>query len=395
MAQGDPIPWLALVGIGEDGFLSPAARTALDAAEVVYGGVRHLRLGAPFPGEARPWPSPMADAFPGLLARRDRPTAVLASGDPMWFGVGATLARLLPWADIACHPAPSALTLACARLGWAAENVGVVSLCGRPVETLVDRLRPGRRTIVLSADEHTPAAVLALLRDHGFGDTGVHLLEALGGPHERVRTVAGAVPGDIDRLNLLALEVRGPHRARTVLPDAAFSHDGQITKQEVRAATLAALRSGGGETLWDVGAGSGSVGIEWLRADWANAAIAVERRPDRAARAAANARALGVPRLQVVNGTAPDALAGLPTPDAVFVGGGAAGALDACWSALPPGGRLVANAVTVETEALLVDRRARWGGTLTRLAVERLEPVGGFHAFRPAMTVTQYAGEKP
>ena len=380
-----------MIGIGEDGALPSTARAALHAVDAVYGGARHLRLAAPFPGQARPWPSPITDALSGLLNRRGQPTAVLASGDPMWFGIGATLAQHVPWAEVACFPAPSALSLACARLGWVAPDVETVSLCGRPLHTLLDALAPGARVLVLCADERTPGSVLALLQEHGYGESRTHLLEALGGPRERVRVLDGSVPGDVDTLNMLALEVAGPHRSRAALPDAAFGHDGQITKQEVRAATLAALRPGCGEMLWDVGAGSGSVAIEWLRSGRANAAVAVERRQDRAARAAENARTLGVPRLHVVTGAAPAALAGLAAPDAVFIGGGAAAALDPCWAALRPGGRLVANAVTIETEALLFHRHARWGGTLTRLGVERLDAVGGFHAFRPAMTVTQFA----
>lgn len=375
--------------------MPPAARAALDGAEVVYGGARHLRLAGPFPGEERCWPSPMAGALPGLLARRGRRTAVLASGDPMWFGVGAILAQHVPWAEVACFPAPSALSLACARLGWAAAAVETVSLCGRPVHELVGALRPGARVLVLCADERTPAAVLDLLAANGFGGSAVHLLEALGGKRERVRTLDGPVPGDVQRLNMLALEVVGPHRTLAVLPDDAFAHDGQITKAEIRAATLLVLRPGAGETLWDVGAGSGSVAIEWLRTHPANSAVALERRPDRAARMAANARALGVPRLRVVTGESPGALAGLPRPDAVFLGGGVEGALDPCWAALRPGGRLVANSVTVETEAALLARQAGWGGTLTRLGIERLDAVGAFRAFRPSMTVTQYAAVKP
>lgn len=387
-------PWLSLIGIGEDGVLPPAARAALAAAEVVYGGARHLRLAAPFPGEPRPWPSPMADALPALLARR-RPTAVLASGDPMWFGVGATLAGRLPWTEVACFPAPSALSLACARLGWDAASVATVSLCGRKLHHLVAALRPGARLVVLSADADTPTAVLALLAAQGYGGSRAHLMEALGGPRERVRTLEGAVPADVDRLNLLALELSGPTRPGGPLPDEAFDHDGQITKHEVRAATLAALAQGGGGLLWDVGAGSGSVGIDWLRMHPAHRAVAVERRADRAARVQANARALGAGRLDVVVGAAPGALAGLDTPDAVFVGGGAEAALDACWAALRPGGRLVVNAVTLETGTALVARHAAWGGTLTRLAIERLDSVGRFHAFRPAMAVTQYAATRP
>jgi len=399
-------PWLSILGIGEDGVegLAPAAATLLRGAEAVFGGRRHLALAAPLiRGEAHPWPSPMADAYPTLLARRGRPTAVLASGDPFLHGVGAALARHLRPGEFLCIPAPSAFALACARLGWARQDCATISFCGRPLEPLLPLLQPGARVLALSADATTPAAVAALLTRHGFGPTRMHLLEALGGPEARHRE-ALAAEFDLDPcpLNMLALEVVAGPGARVLplapgLPEAFFEQDGQITKREVRAMTLSALAPRRGELLWDVGCGSGSVAIEWMLRDPANRAVGLEPRPERAARAARNALALGVPGLRVVEAAAPEGFARLPTPDAIFLGGGASreGVLEGAYAALRPGGRLVANAVTLETEAALIAAHGRWSGSLTRIGVERLDRVGGFHAFRPAMTVTQYAVEKP
>ncbi|MDA8249997.1 MAG: precorrin-6y C5,15-methyltransferase (decarboxylating) subunit CbiE, partial [Rhodospirillales bacterium] len=354
-------------------------------------------------GEARPWPTPMTQAFPALVALRPRPVAVLASGDPFCYGVGARLAHLVPANEMLCLPVPSAYSLACARLGWSLVDVTTLSLCGRPLATLIPHLQPGARLLVLSADGATPAAVADLLHARGFGESRLHVMEALGGPRERVRTLAATdwIPGDIDPLNLLAIELKATADALVLplasgLADEFFEHDGQLTKQEVRAVTLAVLAPLQGELLWDVGAGSGSIGIEWLLCHRANRAIAIERRAERAARAARNAAALGVPRLAMVEGAAPDALAGLPPPDAAFIGGGAErpGVVEAVWDALRPGGRLVANAVTIETESVLFASCQRWGGTLRRIAVERLDALGTMHGFRPAMTVTQWAASK-
>ncbi len=362
------------------------------------GGARHLALAQPLiRGEALAWPSPLPGAFPALLARRPQPVAVLASGDPFWFGIGATLARLVPPEEIAAFPAPSAFSLACARLGWAVQDVATLSCCGRPVEAVLPLLQPGARVLALSADASTPGLIAALLRRHCFGDTRLRVLEALGGPRERI---CDGVADDIDPLNLVALEVGALGRVLPLaagLPEGLFDHDGQITKQEIRAVTLAALAPRRGELLWDIGSGSGSVGIEWMLRHPANHAVAIERRADRATSGAANAAALGVPGLRVVTGVAPAALEGLPPPDAVFVGGGARdpAVTDAAWAALKPGGRLVAHAVTVETEAALIALHQRLGGRLTRLAVERLAPIGRMHGFRPAMTVTQFAADKP
>ena len=374
----------------------------------MFGGARHLALaGGAIRGEARAWPSPMHDAYPALLAHRGRPAVVLASGDPFEFGVGSVLAALVAAGEWRCLPAPSAFALACARLGWARQDVACLSFCGRPVAALLPHLHPGRRILALSADAATPGEVAALLAARGFGPSPLHVLEALGATRERVRVARASdgVRGDIDPLNLLGIEVVAGPGARVIplgagLDDALFEHDGQITKREVRAATLAALAPRVGELLWDIGAGSGSVAVEWLLAHPANRAIGIEPRPERAARAARNAQAMGV-HLVVREGRAPAALAGLPPPDAVFIGGGMTGdgVLDAAWAALRAGGRaggrIVANAVTIETEAVLFAAHAAHGGTLTRIAVERLDAVGRMHGFRPAMTVTQWAAMQP
>ncbi|MGX2996147.1 precorrin-6y C5,15-methyltransferase (decarboxylating) subunit CbiE [Streptomyces sp. JNUCC 64] len=399
---------VALIGIGADGWpgLPDAPRRALLDAEVVIGAPRQLELLPPeCPGDRVPWPSPLRPAVPGLLAAHaGRRLAVLASGDPMFHGIGRALAELLGPDGLDVHPHPSSVALACARLGWPVEGTDVVTAVGRPVERLAAVLHPGRRVLVLSADADGPARVAAVLRERGFGPSPVRVLERLGAPDEHVTAPERAdawsrTPGAA--LNLVAVEcVRAPGALplATVpgLPDAAYDHDGQLTKRHVRAATLAVLAPEPGELLWDVGGGSGSVAIEWLRAHPSCRAVSVERDPVRADRVGRNARALGVPGLRVVTGAAPDALDGLPAPDAVFIGGGltAAGLLDRCWEALRPGGRLVANTVTLESEALLADAHRRHGGELVRLAVAHAVPVGRFTGWRQAMPVTQWAVRK-
>ncbi len=399
--------WLSILGIGEDGVegLTEAARALVAGADLVVGGARHLALAAPLiRGPRLQWPSPLSDAFPAILAHRGKPVVVLASGDPYSYGIGSVLARLIPIAEILTIPAPSSFSLACARLGWALQDVATLSLCGRPLQAILPRLQPGARILAFSADAATPRVLAELLQRYGFGQSVMHVLEALGGPRERVRsgTAASELPADIDPLNLVAIEVTAGPTARIVpaasgLPDTAFEHDGQITKREVRAVTIAALGPRAGELLWDIGCGAGSVAIEWSLSHPANRAIGIEAHAGRAARAARNALSLGVPAMRVVTGEAPEALAGLPAPDAVFIGGGAgdAGVLDAAWTALRAGGRMVVNAVTIETEALLFTEQRERGGTLTRLSVQRLDTVGRMHAFRPAMTVTQWAAVKP
>ncbi len=394
--------WLSILGIGEEGVagLPPLSRGLIEGAEVVFGGRRHLELAAGLiRGEARAWPSPFDVS--GVLAARGRRVVVLASGDPMLHGVGATLLRRLPPEEALVVPAPSAFSLAAARLGWPLEGVVTLSLHGRPAELLRPHLHPGARLLALTSDAEGPAAVAALLRD-GFSRTRLTVLEALGGPRERIRsTVAGDFAlADVAPLNLVALEVEAEPGARVLarapgLPDDWFEHDGQLTKREIRAVTLSALAPMRGALLWDIGAGAGSIGIEWMLADPSLRAIAIEARPDRAARLRRNAVALGVPGLSVVEGEAPAALAGLERPDAIFLGGGAGEALEAALAALKPGGRFVANAVTLETEALLLARHAGLGGEMIRLAVSRAAPVGGLTGWRAAMPVTQWIWDKP
>ncbi|GAA2063511.1 bifunctional cobalt-precorrin-7 (C(5))-methyltransferase/cobalt-precorrin-6B (C(15))-methyltransferase [Streptomyces albiaxialis] len=400
---------VTVVGVGADGWegLPDAARTALRDAEVLIGGPRQLDLLPPAPecaGERVAWPSPLRPAVPGLLAvHAGRRIAVLASGDPFFHGIGRALAEELGPGALRVLPHPSSVAYACARLGWPQEDTEVVTAVGRPTARLAAALHDGRRLLVLSAGAATPAEVAALLRDRGFGPSRLRVLEQLGGPRERTyEGVADdwtAPPGD--PLNVLAVECRRAPGALRLgaapgLPDEAYEHDGQLTKRHVRAATLAALAPAPGELLWDVGGGSGSIAVEWMRTHPSCRAVSVERDPERAARIDRNAERLGVPGLRTVAGEAPHALAGLPAPDAVFVGGGltAPGLLDACWAALAPGGRLVANTVTLESEALLADRRARHGGELTRLAVAHAVPVGGFTGWRQAMPVTQWSVTK-
>jgi precorrin-6Y C5,15-methyltransferase (decarboxylating) len=391
------VPWLTVIGVGEDGFpgLGRSARRALLEASVVIGGERHLSmLPARIRARREPWPKPFDVAH--VAGYRGSSVCVLASGDPMLFGVGATLARVVPPAEMRVISAASSLSLAAARLGWPLQEVQVVSLVGRPIAELNAHLRNGARLLVLSGDGASPAQIAALLNAREFGATGMSVLENLGGPREnRIDTHAESWQADtVAALNVVALECRtqqGRSWPMTVgLPDDAFLNDGQLTKRDVRAIALARLAPIPGELLWDVGAGCGSIGIEWMRAHPSCRAIAIESEPSRQAFINHNRDALGVPRLRVVAGRAPEALQGLPAPDAVFIGGGVTlpGVLEACWASLREGGRLVANAVTLQGEAALVEWRDHHGGTLTRLAVSEARPLGGFDTWRPALPIT-------
>ena len=338
-----------------------------------------------------------------VLALRGRPVCVLASGDPFQHGVGATLARRLDAGEMEVVPAPSAFSLAAARLGWALQETETISLHGRPIEAIRPLLHPGTRILALTSDGEAPGRIARLIVADGFGSSRVHVLEALGGPGERV--LSGPAPAVADgafaALNLLAVEVAADAGARVLpfgsLDDALFEHDGQLTKREMRAVTLTALAPRRGELLWDIGAGAGSVAIEWMLRHPSLRAVAIEAEPERAARIRRNAGALGVPGLVVAEGAAPGALARLPTPDAIFVGGGGTdpGVLDAAVAALPAGGRLVANAVTLEMQAVLLASAARLGGSLTTISIGRAAPVGGMTGWRPAMPVVQWAWVKP
>lgn len=399
-------PWLSLVGIGEDGRagLTAAAIAALDAADLVVGGERHLSLAAPTAAETLAWPSPLSEAFPAITARRGRRVCVLASGDPFHYGIGVQLAQLVSPAEMIVFPQPSVFSLACAQLGWAQQDCALVSLHGRPLERIIPHLQPGARVLALSWDEATPARLAALLTERGFGGSTVTVLEALGGPRERIRSglARELVLDGIDPLNLIAVEVAADPAAR-VLPLACgldedwFLHDGQITKADIRAITLSALAPRAGELLWDVGAGSGSVGLEWCLRHPRNRAIAFEEKPERAKRIARNAVALGALPVTLVAGPAPAGFAGQPAPDAVFIGGGIGDedVFELAFAALKAGGRLVANVVTLEGEARLAALFAAHGGTLRRIGIAHLDPVGRMHGWRSAMPVTQWRVVKP
>ena len=398
---------MTVVGIGADGWegLSPRARRTIEQAEVLRGSARQLELvPAAVAADRVPWPSPMAPALDALpTAHPGRRVVVLASGDPMLSGVGTSLVRRLGAAAVRVVPSPSSVTLACARLGWAVEETTVVSVVGRPIELVLPHATPGRRLLVLGSDGTTPAEVAELLHAAGYGASRLTALARLGGPDEQCATGTAAdwPHPTTDPLVLTAVEVvaePGTVPLPTVpgLPDDAYASDGQLTKRDVRAVTLSRLAPLPGQLLWDVGAGAGSIGIEWMRVHPSCRAVAVESDPRRAERIAANARRLGVPGLVVVQGRAPEALTGLPRPDAVFVGGGATTPLllDLCWEALAPGGRLLVNAVTVQSEAVLAEWHGRHGGSLTRLSVASAEPVGGFTGWRPAMPVTIWTGTR-
>lgn len=406
LSSGATAPWLTIVGLGEDGRagLSATALAALDDAELVVGGARHLALVAPLAAETMAWPSPIQEAFPAILARRGGRVCVLASGDPFHYGVGVQLAALVAVDEMHVLPQPSAFSLAAARLGWAQQDCALVSLHGRPLERIVPSLQPGAHILALSWDGTTPARLATLLAERGFGASTIVILEALGGPRERIRraTAEDFALDAIDPLNTIAIDVVAGPAARPLpltpgLDDDRFATDGQLTKAEIRAVTLSALGPRRGQILWDIGAGSGSIAIEWCLSHPANRAFAVEARPDRTERIKANALELGAPDVTLVPGEAPAALTGLPAPDAVFIGGGVndAGVFEAAWAGLKSGGLLVANVVTLEGEARLAALFASHGGTMRRIAVARLDAIGGMHGWRPAMPVTQWRVRKP
>ncbi|MBD9417132.1 precorrin-6y C5,15-methyltransferase (decarboxylating) subunit CbiE [Pseudomonas sp. PDM16] len=397
--------WLTVVGIGEDGYagLGKAARRALLAAECIVGAPRQLDLLPPcIRAPRQSWPSPFS--LEPVLQRRGTPTCVLASGDPMLYGVGASLARQLDQGEMLVLPAPSSYSLAAARLGWPLQDVTLLSVVARPLTAVARHLHDGQRLLILCNDGNSPSAIAALLRERGFGASRLSALEHLGGPLER-RIDGLAADWNIDQvaaLNLLAVECRTDAGVQPLpltigLPDDAYRHDGQLTKRDVRAITLARLAPRPGELLWDVGAGCGSIGIEWLRSHPSCRAIAIEANEGRQQLIAHNRDALGVPQLQLVAGEAPEALAGLDFPDAIFIGGGVTvpGVLELCWQALKPGGRLIANAVTLQSEAMLVAFREQHGGELTRIAVAQAQPLGDFDTWRSALPITLLQVHKP
>lgn len=398
-------PWLTVVGIGEDGFkgLGKTARRALLQAGQVFGGQRQLDLlPACIRAERSPWPSPFS--LSPVLEQHGTPTCVLASGDPMLFGVGASLARQVSADEMRVLPAPSSYSLAAARLGWPLQDVVTLSVVARPLAALNAQLHNGLRLLVLSNDGSSPAAIAELLRARGFGPSRMTVLEHLGGDAERrVEGIASEWTDlPIAALNLVAIECRAEPGAPRLsllagLADSAFEHDGQLTKRDVRAITLARLAPAPGELLWDVGAGCGSIGIEWMRAHPSCRALAVEADEGRQLLIEHNRDALGVPGLQLIRGRAPQALQGLEAPDAIFIGGGVTrpGVLDTCWQRLRSGGRLVANAVTLQSETALITWREQHGGELTRIHIAHAKPLGEFDTWRQALPITLLEAIKP
>jgi precorrin-6Y C5,15-methyltransferase (decarboxylating) len=403
------VRWLSIVGIGEDGVqgLSPVAQKLIASAELVVGGKRHLGLAnGLIRGRRLAWPSPIDAALPEIEKHRGRPVVVLASGDPFHYGVGDLLLRSIPADETLCLPQSSSFSLAASRLGWSLQDVALVSLHGRALEGIVRYLQPGARILALSWDGDTPAKLARLLVERSMGDSALTVLEAMGGPRERVRrtTAAGFDLGNVAPLNTIALEVAASDGAVVLglapgLDDSLFEHDGQLTKREVRAVTLSALAPHQGELLWDVGLGAGSIAVEWLLRHPSLKAIGIEAEPERAARAARNAASLGTPDLEIVQKRAPEAFDGLPTPDAIFLGGGLSdpAVFEAAWSALKPGGRLVANAVSLQSEARLIELFQRHGGELVRLDIAKAGKAGTGAVFvwRPAAPIIQWRARKP
>jgi precorrin-6Y C5,15-methyltransferase (decarboxylating) len=393
-------PWLHVVGIGEDGLdgLTPATRAVVEAAEVILGGDRHHDLSGNITAERLSWPSPfnaMIETIRGLKGRR---AVILVTGDPLWFSVGARIGRGIPASEIVYHPQLSAFQLAAARMGWSMPDVETLTVHGRPVEQMIAFIQPDQRLLILTTGSDTPGKIARFLSERGFGQSRMTVLAAMGGEREqRFDGTAESWAHEVPEFNTLAVEcIAAPGAALLPrvpgLPDEMFASDGTMTKQEVRAATLAKLMPMRGALLWDIGAGCGSVGIEWMRAARYARAIGIEPRADRRAMAATNALALGTPGFQIIEGSAPEALEGLAPPDAIFIGGGlTAGVFEAAWSALRPLGRLVANAVSLESEALMLDLYKKHGGHLVKLGVQRADAVGRLTAFRPLMPVTQWS----
>ncbi|MGD9742739.1 MAG: precorrin-6y C5,15-methyltransferase (decarboxylating) subunit CbiE [Dongiaceae bacterium] len=399
-------PWLSNVGIGEAGLasLEPRGRKLIDEAALLVGGERHLAMVPPGAAKRITWEVPLSRTVEEILRWRGRKVAVLATGDPMWFGIGVTLARHVPMAELTILPQISAFSLAAARLGWPLAEIDCLTLHGRPLDILNAAVAPGARLLLLSHDGTTPALVAHRLTELGYGASRIEVLEHMDGAREgRIAGIAAqweaAHTADLNTIAVTCVAdgKTAPLPRLPGLPDEAFAHDGQLTKREYRAAALARLAPLPGECLWDVGAGAGSIAIEWLRSHRSLSAHAIEQGADRVALIEANAKALGVPQLAIHHGRAPAALEGLPQPNAVFIGGGltVAGLVESCWNALPKGGRLVAHAVTTESEARLLALQSELGGELTRLAVSRAEPVGSFLGWKPLMPVTQLVAVKP
>ncbi|MBT3171516.1 MAG: precorrin-6y C5,15-methyltransferase (decarboxylating) subunit CbiE [Rhodospirillaceae bacterium] len=398
-------PWLTVVGLGEDGIeaLPAAVRALIEGAEVLLGGKRHLAMIPKNGAERLTWRIPLIDSMADIEAHRGKRVVVMATGDPMHYGIAVTLARHFTRDEMLILPSAGALSLACARMGWPVASVECLTLHGRPLETLRAYLAPEHKLVILSHDGTTPAAVAAELSDAGYGASEITVFEHMGGDKERCLngTAESWAEQEIADLNTIAVCCQGGSRARRYfgapgLRDKTFENDGQLTKREIRTLTLSSLAPSPGALLWDVGAGAGSVAIEWMLGARGAEAIAIERDAERIARIARNAASLGVPGLKPVHGDAPDVMELLPQPNAIFIGGGlnVPGMVETCWARLKPGGRLVANAVSLESEALLTQWRDELGGTMVRINISRAKGVGERRLWRPLTPVTQWAAIK-
>ena len=399
-------PWLTIIGIGDDGSngLTNRQQDIIAAARYIFGGERHLAfLPKKLKAELRKWPSPFFQGVDEVLALKGQNVVVLASGDPMFFGVGATLLKKLPVEDVAVLPHPSSFSLAAARLGWALQDVVCLSIHGRPIRSIVGHLQPKIRLIILSQNANSPLSLAKLLQEEGFGASRLAVMEHLGGPKERVRYQRADefAFDDCADLNLVAVEcvasnICAGHSGFSALPDNLFFNDGQLTKQDVRAVTMAHLAPKFGEVLWDVGAGCGSISIEWLRGANGARAYAIEKNVKRQELILKNSARFGVSELHLVKGEAPSVLKGLEKPDAVFIGGGFTypEVFDCCWTNLKAGGRLVVNAVTLETGALLQDCAAKIGARLLQLAIAEAAPLGNYRVWRNALPITMMVAVK-
>lgn len=393
------MPWLTIIGLGEDGpeGLSPASRSALAEAEIVMGPPRHLDLLPDLRAERIVWPFPFADGVEQLLALKPARVVALASGDPFWFGAGTTLAKRLSPGDWRAYPGISTFSLAAARMGWPLEKTHCFGLHAAPLTRLRPALAPGQQVIVLLRDGNAVHQLASYLGEEGFGASAVTVMEALGGPRERLtRAQANSLPEtDFQHPVCAAIDIHGSGRALPLAsgrPDDWFDSDGQMTKRPVRALTLSALAPRPFEHLWDIGGGSGSIGIEWLMSHPTLECTTIEPLESRAANIRANANRLGVDRLSVVTGTAPEALQDLPAPDVVFVGGGLSEPLlDWLTTHLAFGTRIVANAVTLETEALLSLAHARHGGDLLRIELSSAAPLGPKRGWKAAYPIVQWS----
>ncbi len=397
--------WLSIIGIGEDGLfgLSSAARSLIDSAEILVGGDRHLAM---LPKDRRSrlvWASPIEETIQKIISYRGKSVSILASGDPMCFGIGTTLLKRIPIEEISIIPSSSTFSLICARLGWSLNAVETLSLCGRPAALLQAYIYPKAKLLILSSGKETPQVVAKMLCDRNFNHSKITVLEHLNGTKERIISITANQFENFSEfadLNAIAVECIPNYEAKILsrmagLPDEAYHHDGQLTKREVRAITLSALVPNAGELLWDVGAGCGSIAIEWMRSHPRCQAIAIEK--SRTHFIAENAIALGTPNLKIIDGKAPESLDGLPTPDAIFIGGGltVTGLFETCWESLRSQGRLVANVVTLEGEQKLFQWQQKYGGTLTQISINHAEAIGSFLGWKPMRPVTQWQVIKP